>query len=128
ERLFAQHRQAETPGMEQEAVLPPVENRYTADPCLYRTHIAPFTHRHCLGHFPGYPCVPASFVMRCLVSGMLEWLKRYAPVSADQLVFDNVEIFTARMIPIATALAGVARVLHTSRRSYKFIVTLEQAK
>jgi|GEM_PF-5988273 len=127
ERLFARHRQAETPGMEQDTVLPAVENRYTADPCTYRMQIGPFTHRHCLGHFPGYPCVPASFAMRCLVSGILEWLKQYAPVSADQLVFDNVEIFAARMIPVATALAGAARVLHTSRRSYKFIITLEQA-
>ncbi len=121
EQLFSAHKRDDLQGIAQDTSMPVVELQPSGDDRAYRMQIGPFTYAHCVGHFPGYPCVPASFIMRSLLTGIARWLQ----LKPDQLLIDNAEIFTTRMIPVASVLSAATRIIHTSRRSSKFIVTLE---
>lgn len=94
------------------------------DPFNYQVFLPPFSHEHCLGHFPGYPCVAATFLYQCTVSHIMDWLKVQRHIVSPEIILQGVEIYTAKPIPIDTACIINMRVLMISTFHYKFIASV----
>jgi len=63
--------------------------------------IDPFTAQNCIGHFEGYPIVPAVFMTNRLLAGIREWAgeQEGKPVNIQ---VDSLEMFPNRAMPVNT--------------------------
>ncbi len=64
--------------------------------------VDPFTRQNCIGHFEGYPIVPAVFMANRLLVGIQQWLE--AAHEGKPLVthVDSLELFPNKAMPIDT--------------------------
>jgi hypothetical protein len=99
--------------------LPVLNNAYINDD-QFTISIEGFSHEQVIGHFTGFPIVPAAFVASCIVSGIKKWFK-FEENKTGPMQIDSMEIFPNRAIPIRTKLIAETMVTKLTLKTYMFI-------
>lgn len=64
--------------------------------------LSPFSVQNCIGHFNGYPIVPAVFIVDRLLNGIKQWITQMFPNTLTTIHVDSLEIFANIAMPINT--------------------------
>ncbi|SKA36973.1 hypothetical protein SAMN04488128_104202 [Chitinophaga eiseniae] len=107
----------------------PVISRISFDNAWhYMSRLAPVDEIHCLGHFGGYPCVPALFLFRLLHLEAEKWIKDVlGELPETRLVVDSVAVHPSRIMPAGVPYDIVTTVHQLSDNILQFVYDVTQA-
>jgi hypothetical protein len=121
QRKFA-HLQQEAPDAALPAQLPSLDRVDFHDPCNYTSLLSGITAAHCLGHFDGYPCVPALLLFRVLMLEADKWLRQQEiKDAAVHIALDTMAILPNRIMQPDQPYLVHTRVYKASAGLYKFV-------
>ncbi|MBC9932695.1 hypothetical protein [Chitinophaga qingshengii] len=80
--------------------------------------VAPFSYRHCLGHFPDFPLVAVAFLYKCILEGNIQWL---SSGHMKVLRVENVDITVSKAIPVGVSCEVKVSVVQSAKNTFQFI-------
>ncbi|WP_343745682.1 hypothetical protein [Chitinophaga sp.] len=93
----------------------------------YESRLSPVDEIHCLGHFEGYPCVPALFLFRLLHLEAEKWIKDVlGELPETRLVVDSVAVHPARIMPVGVPYDITTTVHQLSDNILQFVYDVTQ--
>ncbi|QJB38478.1 hypothetical protein HF324_11620 [Chitinophaga oryzae] len=106
----------------------PVISRMSFDNAWhYVSRLAPVDEIHCLGHFGGYPCVPALFLFRLLHLEAEKWIKDVlGELPGTRLVVESVAVHPARIMPAGVPYDITTTVHRLSDNIVQFVYDITQ--
>jgi hypothetical protein len=117
-KLLKDHRDNTEPGRFS-SELPLLNNAYINDD-QFTISVEGFSREQVIGHFTGFPIVPAVFVASCIISGIKSWFQ-FEENKTGPMQIESMEIFANRALPINTRFSAETIVTKLTSKTYMFI-------
>ncbi|MGN7824614.1 hypothetical protein ACTJJB_31110 [Chitinophaga sp. 22536] len=114
--------------VQDESVPLPVINRISFENAWhYVSRLAPVDEIHCLGHFDGYPCVPALLLFRLFHLEVENWIKEVRGQQPEtKPVIDSAAIHPTRIMPVDVPYDITTTVHQLSENILQFVFVVTE--